>query len=116
MRYIYAVKTKKGLFSLNNAIGIACRRKEERFIEFGDNNEPEKTKKEKHCLFLQGNGTQNELGEYESIERCIEVLDEIEQKCGQYLYAAGSLGLIRGSEAIPPMAASIPRLYQMPEK
>ena len=109
-------QNKKGLFCLNNTMGIVCSRKEERFIKFGDNNEPEKAKKEKYCLFLQGNGTQNELGEYQSIERCIEVLDEIEQKCGQYLYAAGSLGLIRGSEAIPPMAASIPRLYQMPEK
>jgi len=116
VRYIYVVKTKKGLFCLNNAMGIVCSRKEERFIKFGDNNEPEKTKKEKHCLFLQGNGTQNELGEYESMERCIEVLDEIEQKCGQYLYAAGSLGLMIGSEAMPPMAAVIPRVYQMPEK
>lgn len=56
------------------------------------------------------------LGVYESKERCIEVLDEIQAVCEQYLYAAGSLGLIIGSEATPPMAAVIPRLYQMPEK
>ncbi len=57
-----------------------------------------------------------EIAEYESKERCIEVLDEIEKICGQYLYAAGSLGLLVGSEAMPPMAAVIPRVYQMPEK
>lgn len=57
-----------------------------------------------------------EIAEYESKERCIEVLDEIEKICGQYLYAEGSLGLLVGSEAMPPMAAVIPRVYQMPEK
>lgn len=56
------------------------------------------------------------LGVYESKERCIEVLDEIQAVCGQYLYAAGNLGLMIGSEAMPPMAAVIPRVYQMPEK
>ena len=56
------------------------------------------------------------MGVYESKERCIEVLDEIQAVCGQYLYAAGNLGLMIGSEAMPPMAAVIPRVYQMPEK
>ena len=56
------------------------------------------------------------LGVYESKERCIEVLDEIQAVCGQYLYAPGNTGLLIGSEATPPMAAVIPRVYQMPEK
>lgn len=47
---------------------------------------------------------------------CGEQIVAIQEKCSQYLYAAGSLGLIRGSEAIPPMAAVVPRTYQMPEK
>ena len=109
-------QNKKGLFCLNNAMGIVCSRKEERFIKFGDNNEPEKTKKEKHCLFLQGNGTQNELGEYESIERCIEVLDEIQAVCRSYLKVEGSAALMRGGMDVQPAAFTVPRFYQMPEK
>lgn len=56
------------------------------------------------------------LGIYESKERCIEIIDEIQSVCEQYLYAAGSKGFIRGIEAMPPMAAVVPRVYQMPER
>lgn len=45
-----------------------------------------------------------------------EIIDEIQGVCGQYLYAPGNTGLLIGSEATPPMAAVIPRVYQMPEK
>lgn len=69
----------------------------------------------RHTICIS-DGCLEELGEYESRERCIEILDEIEKICGQYLYAAGNLGLLIGSEAMPPMAAVIPRVYQMPEK
>lgn len=44
------------------------------------------------------------------------VLDEIQKVCSSYLYAEGSSGLLRGSVAMPPMAADIPRVYEMPEK
>ena len=70
---------------------------------------------ERHTICIS-DGCLEEIAEYGSKERCIEVLDEIEKICGQYLYAAGSLGLLVGSEAMPPMAAVIPRVYQMPEK
>ena len=56
------------------------------------------------------------IGEYESRERCLEVIDEIQEKCESYLYAPGNPGLLRGSAAFPPMAEIIPRVYQMPEK
>jgi hypothetical protein len=71
--------------------------------------------KKRHTLCIS-DGCLEEIGEYESKERCLEILDEIEKICGQYLYAEGSAGLIRGTTAMPPMAAVIPRLYQMPEK
>ena len=57
-----------------------------------------------------------EIAEYKSKERCIEVLDEIEKLCGSYLYAKGSLGLLRGSTPMQPVAADVPKVYQMPEK
>ena len=49
---------------------------------------------ERHTIRI-GNGCTEEIAEYESKERCIEVLDEIEKVCSSYLYAAGSMGLIR---------------------
>lgn len=70
---------------------------------------------ERHTIRI-GNGCTEEIAEYESKERCIEVLDEIEKVCSSYLYAAGSMGLIRGSTPTPPMATDIPRVYQMPER
>ena len=69
-----------------------------------------------HTLICLSEGGVEELAEYETKERCLEVLDEIEKLCGSYLYAAGSSGFIRGSEPMPPMAAVIPRIYKMPEK
>lgn len=76
-----------------------------------------------HHTICIADGCLEEIAEYESKERCIEVLDEIEKVCGSYLYAAGSMGLIRGSMGLirgstptPPMATDIPRVYQMPER
>lgn len=77
---------------------------------------------ERHIICILNSGDQNKgkglekLGEYESKERCLEILDEIQEKCGSYLYAEGNPGLMIGSTAFPPMAAAIPRVYQMPEK
>lgn len=86
-------------------------------LEYSSETRNNKRKEEtiRHTICIS-DGCLEEIGEYESKERCIEIIDEIQEKCSQYLYAAGSLGLIRGSEAIPPMAAAIPRVYQMPEK
>lgn len=69
----------------------------------------------RHTICIS-DGCLEEIGEYESKERCIEILDEIQNKCGSYLYAAGNTGLLIGTEATPPMAAVVPRLYEMPEK
>ena len=90
-------------------------------IEYGEYEDIKKKRggtegnKKRHTICIS-DGCLEEIAEYESKERCIEVLDEIQAVCEQYLYAAGSLGLIIGSEATPPMAAVIPRLYQMQEK
>lgn len=69
----------------------------------------------RHTICIM-DGCLEEIAEYESKERCIEVLDEIEKLCGSYLYAEGSLGLFRGSTPMQPVAADIPKVYQMPEK
>lgn len=71
--------------------------------------------KKRHTICIS-DGCLEEIGEYASKERCIEILDEIQKVCGSYLYAKGSSGLLRGTEAMPPVAFTIPRLYQMPEE
>ena len=47
-------------------------------------------KEVRHGLYIS-DGCLEELAEYPTKERCIEVLDEIQRLCGQYLYAAGRL-------------------------
>lgn len=87
-------------------------------LEYDEQQGLRKGKKEaaiRHTICIS-DGCLEEIAEYESKERCIEVLDELQDVCRKYLYAEGSLGLLRGSAAIPPMAAVIPRVYQMPEK
>ena len=69
----------------------------------------------RHIICIHGSGCEKEIAEYESKERCIEVLDELQGVCAQYLYASGSPGLMLGSKATPPFAMEIPRVYQMPE-
>lgn len=71
--------------------------------------------KKRHTVCIS-DGCLEEIGEYESKERCIEIIDEIQRVCGQYLYASGNTGFLAGSGAMPPMAATVPRMYQMPEK
>ena len=56
------------------------------------------------------------LGVYESKERCIEVLDEIQAVCRSYLKVEGSAALMRGGMDVQPAAFTVPRFYQMPEK
>lgn len=80
------------------------------------NNGFKRGKQEIHHTICISDGCLEEIAEYESKERCIEVLDEVEKVCSSYLYAAGSMGLIRGSTPMQPMATEIPRVYHMPEK
>ena len=53
---------------------------------------------------------------YESKERCIEVLDEIQAVCRSYLKVEGGAALMRGGMDVQPAAFTVPRFYQMPEK
>ena len=57
-----------------------------------------------------------EIGTYETKERCLEIIDEIQKVSVSYLYSAGSPGFLKGAPAFPPFAAEIPRIYEMPEK
>lgn len=87
-------------------------------VEYSETSSTNKRCKEqtsRHTICIS-DGCLEEIAEYETKERCLEVLDEIQNQCSSYLYAAGSTGFLKGSEPMPPMAATIPRVYQMPEK
>lgn len=72
-------------------------------------------KEKEHCVFISS-GVLEEIGTYETKERCLEVIDEIQKVCVSYLYSEGSAGFLKGVPAFPPFAAEIPRIYEMPEK
>lgn len=97
-------QNREGLYTIKESCGI-------RYKEFTNAG-----MKENRIMLNLDATSMYTLGIYESKERCIEIIDEIQEKCSQYLYAAGSIGLLIGSEATPPMAAVIPRVYQMTEK
>lgn len=66
-----------------------------------------------HHTICIADGCLEEIAEYESKERCIEVLDEIEKVCSSYLYTAGSTGLIRGSTRVLPSIQTITEKAQL---
>ena len=61
-------------------------------------------------------GGAEEIGEYATKERCLEILDEIQKRCLTYLFTEGAAALTIGGMDVQPFAAVIPRLYEMPEK
>ncbi|CCX54933.1 hypothetical protein [Veillonella sp. CAG:933] len=73
-------------------------------------------KAEKHHAIYIADGCLEKIAEYESKERCIEVLDELQEVCGKYLMVQGGAALIRGGMNVQPGAFEIPRVYEMPEK
>lgn len=69
------------------------------------------------------------LGGYGTKERCLKILDEIQQVCGRCLTWkgggvtihgdltwSGGGALLHGDMDIQPGTAAIPRVYEMPEK
>lgn len=71
--------------------------------------------KKRHVICIS-DGCLEEIGEYATKERCLEVLDEIQKACVSYLFTAGGAAVIRGGMDVQPFAAVIQRLYEMPEK
>lgn len=69
-----------------------------------------------HHTICISDGCLEELAEYESKERCIEVLNEIQRVCGQYLTWNGGAAILRGGMDVQPGAVAIPRIYAMPEE
>lgn len=90
-------------------------------VEYGEYEEIKKKRggaeadKKRHVICIS-DGCLEEIGEYATKERCLEVLDEIQKACVSYLFTAGGAAIVRGGMDVQPFAAVIPRLYEMPEK
>ena len=62
----------------------------------------------RHTICI-ADGCLEELGEYESKERCLEILDEIQKECSTYYKSTGGFNM-------PAFLFDTPKVYQMPEK
>ena len=55
--------------------------------------------KETHRIFIS-DGVLEEIGTYETKERCLEIIDEIQKVSVSYLYSAGSPRIFKGCASI----------------
>lgn len=89
-------------------------------VEYGEYEDVKKKRggaeadKKRHVICIS-DGCLEEIGEYATKERCLEVLDEIQKACVSYLLTTGGAAIVRGGMDVQPFAA-VPRLYEMPEK
>ena len=62
-----------------------------------------------HAVVVKGGDARYCLGVYESKERCLEIMDEIQIECGKCYESTGGFSM-------PNMLFEAPKVYQMPEK
>lgn len=62
-----------------------------------------------HTVVATGDNVKHCLGVYESKERCLEILDEIQKACSTYHKSSGGFSM-------PDMLFDMPTVYQMPDK
>lgn len=101
-------QNKEVLLTFNGGI-LECRK----CMEFAVGT---KEPKERYLIYYKTGSEAYDLGKYASVERCIQILDEIQHKCGMYLRLEGGAALIRGGMDVQPAVFNIPRVYEMPEK
>ena len=79
-------------------------------VEYGEYEDIKKKRggaeadKKRHVICIS-DGCLEEIGEYATKERCLEVLDEIQKACVSYLFTAGGAAVIRGGMDVQPFAA-----------
>lgn len=67
------------------------------------------TTQPQHAVVAEGNNKMIHLGIYESKERCLAILDEIQKECSAYYRSTGGF-------SIPDTLFDMPAVYQMPEQ
>lgn len=80
-------------------------------VEYGEYEDIKKKRggaeadKKRHVICIS-DGCLEEIGEYATKERCLEVLDEIQKACVSYLFTAGGAAVIRGGMDVQPAVCS----------
>ena len=80
-------------------------------VEYGEYEDIKKKRggaeadKKRHVICIS-DGCLEEIGEYATKERCLEVLDEIQKACVSYLFTAGGAAVIRGGLGITAVCGS----------
>ena len=75
-------------------------------VEYGEYEDIKKKRggaeadKKRHVICIS-DGCLEEIGEYATKERCLEVLDEIQKACVSYLLTVGGAAVIRGGMDFP---------------
>lgn len=78
-------------------------------VEYGEYEDIKKKRggaeadKKRHVICIS-DGCLEEIGEYATKERCLEVLDEIQKACVSYLLTAGGAAIVRGGMDVQPFA------------
>ena len=81
-------------------------------VEYGEYEDIKKKRggaeadKKRHVICIS-DGCLEEIGEYATKERCLEVLDEIQKACVSYLFTAGGAAVIRGGMDVQPLGGGI---------
>lgn len=76
-----------------------------------------KKEKEMHHTICIADGCLEEIAEYETKERCIEVIDEIESLCSRAFAAIKSEDIkFLEYDGVKAFVGPMPRVYEMPEK
>lgn len=82
-------------------------------VEYGEYEDIKKKRggaeadKKRHVICIS-DGCLEEIGEYATKERCLEVLDEIQKRCLTYLFTEGGAALMIGDMNVQPFAEYLP--------
>lgn len=83
-------------------------------VEYGEYEDVKKKRggaeadKKRHVICIS-DGCLEEIGEYATKERCLEILDEIQKRCLTYLFTEGGAALTIGGMNVQPFATETGR-------
>lgn len=87
-------------------------------VEYGEYEDIKKKRggaeadKKRHVICIS-DGCLEEIGEYATKERCLEVLDEIQKACVSYLFTAGGAAIVRNAAGLVGTLTQIKEIKQL---
>ncbi len=68
------------------------------YLETQDYSKGKKQAEPTHTIAIDIKGLCEEIGTYESKERCIVIIDEIQKKCISYMMQQGGMAILKGQQ------------------